>query len=276
MPPAGRSGLLLLVAVGFGCAAPGPTSAPVVERSIDTAAAPASYVVQRGDSLYAIAWRYQMDYKAIARLNGIGPPYTIYPDQTLRLRAGAATPRRQARASRTAAREANRSRAPAPSARPRVAAKPTAPKAPVAERKRPAAAERAPSRPTSTAPPPAAGKGGWRWPVTARPQRGFGGGNRGVDYTLPKGGAVAAAAAGQVVYAGPGLGGFQHLVILEHGRGYLSAYSLNAAPKVAEGGTVTAGDPLAAVGSGGAVSRQLHFEIRRNGAPVNPAGVIGR
>ena len=268
-----RAGVLLLAAAGFGCAAPGPSSAPVVERSIDTAAAPASYVVQRGDSLYAIAWRYQLDYKAIARMNGIGPPYTIYPEQTLRLRAGANASRPRAGASRNAAAEASREAA---SKKPPAVAKPAPPKATVAQRRRAAPAKPAPSRPVAAPPRPAAGKGSWRWPVNARPERGFGAGNRGVDYTLPKGGAVAAAAAGQVVYAGPGLGGFQHLVILEHGRGYLSAYSLNAAPKVAEGGTVTAGAQLAAVGSGGAVSRQLHFEIRRNGAPVNPAGVIGR
>lgn len=270
-----RVGALVLAAAGLGCAAPGPTSAPVVERSIDTAGAPASYVVRRGDSLYAIAWRYQLDYKAIARMNGIGPPYTIYPEQTLRLRAGADASRQRARASRNAARETGRGRE-AASKKPPAVAKPAPPKAAVAQRRRAAPDKPAPSRPAAAAPRPAAGKGSWRWPVNARPERGFGAGNRGVDYTLPKGGSVAAAAAGQVVYAGPGLGGFQHLVILEHGRGYLSAYSLNAAPKVAEGGSVTAGAQLAAVGSGGAVSRQLHFEIRRNGAPVNPAGVIGR
>ena len=87
---------------------------------------------------------------------------------------------------------------------------------------------------------------------------------------------MGAAAPGVVVYSGPGLGGYKHLVIVEHGGGYLSAYSINAAPEVSEGGAVTAGARLAEMSGANAVARRLHFEIRRNGAPVDPSKVIGR
>ena len=112
--------------------------------------------------------------------------------------------------------------------------------------------------------------------MDARPDQGFGGGNTGVDVAVPARQTVVAVGPGKVVYAGPGLAGFRHLVIVEHGGGYLSAYSLNADPVVAEGKDLASGARLAAIDGAGAVDRRLHFEIRRNGAPVDPGKVIGR
>ena len=285
--------------LGVGCASPGGGPAPVIDRSTAAAGVPDEHVVQAGDSLYRIAWRHQLDYKAIARLNGIGAPYTIYPGQKLKLpgapaRAGAPTVSQPARArSRTepagrgkekpALPAAERPARPAVARAPAVPARPKSPSpAPPASPAKPAPAQAArpppkPATPAAKAPQPAgSGSGRWRWPVNAKPERGFGRGNNGFDYTVPQGRGVGAAAPGVVVYSGPGLGGYKHLVIVEHGGGYLSAYSINAAPQVSEGGAVTAGARLAEMSGANAVARRLHFEIRRNGAPVDPSKVIGR
>lgn len=286
--------------LGVGCASPGGGPAPVIDRSTAAAGVPDEHVVQAGDSLYRIAWRHQLDYKAIARLNGIGAPYTIYPGQKLKLPGGsparargptvsqpARAPSRTDRAARgkqtPASPAAERPTRPAVARAPAVPARPKLPSpAPPASPAKPAKSQAArpppkPATPAAKAPQPAgSGSGRWRWPVNAKPERGFGRGNNGFDYTVPQGRGVGAAAPGVVVYSGPGLGGYKHLVIVEHGGGYLSAYSINAAPEVSEGGAVTAGARLAEMSGANAVARRLHFEIRRNGAPVDPSKVIGR
>ncbi|MFU8817752.1 MAG: peptidoglycan DD-metalloendopeptidase family protein [Pseudomonadales bacterium] len=245
---------------------------PVVDRSapIDrpTVAqqAPGSYAVRAGDTLYSIAWRYGMDYRELARANGIGPPYTIYVGQQIRLttvpQAGPQTP---ARAPQTA-------RAPAPAtpapARPAPAQPAPAKPAPA----KPAPSQPAPAQPASA--PSAATAGSWRRPTGAPVQRSFGDGNRGIDYRLAATDSIWASAAGEVVYAGSGLGGFRHLVIVKHDAVHLSAYSFDRALGVREGQMVAAGAPLVS-GQGGTVDSVLHFEIRRNGNPVDPRSLLG-
>ena len=87
---------------------------------------------------------------------------------------------------------------------------------------------------------------------------------------------VRAAAAGEVVYAGNGLGGYVHLVIVKHNDHFLSAYSFNSVGGVREGKQVKAGENLARVVAAARDSRILHFEIRRDGRAVDPRTVIGR
>lgn len=293
------------VALAAGCAT-SPTQAPVVERSTPVGDPPPErYVVQVRDSLYAIAWRYGLDYVALARWNGIGPPYTIYPGQTLVLTPGAvegrperpvapetresapdvdAAPSAPRAAQETAA--TRRTVTPtAPEVRtPRVPetppARPPAPPRPDEPATRPTTPESKPAAPAPrrAAPQRVAGTPGarWRWPVDVPPARGFGGDNKGVDYAVPSGRSVVAAAPGRVVYAGPGLAGYRHLVIVEHGGGYLSAYSLNVDPEVGEGTDLGAGARLAAVGGTTATDGRFHFEVRRHGAPIDPGRVIGR
>ncbi len=102
----------------------------------------------------------------------------------------------------------------------------------------------------------------------------FGNGNKGMDFHLKVGQRVVAAAAGEVVYAGNGLGGYRYLVIIKHDPQYLSAYSLNVRGRVAEGQRVKAGTALADISSRGRQAQTLHFEIRRNGQAINPQWVI--
>lgn len=130
------------------------------------------------------------------------------------------------------------------------------------------------ARPRKSAPRPAARVASvrqWRWPTDGRIARGFGNGNKGIDFELERGSTVLAAAAGEVVYAGGGLRGYRSLVIIKHDSHYLSAYSLNHEIAVREGQRIKLGGLLAKV----ARPVGLHFEIRRDGNPVNPGRLIG-
>ncbi|MFM7118714.1 MAG: murein hydrolase activator EnvC family protein, partial [Gammaproteobacteria bacterium] len=120
-----------------------------------------------------------------------------------------------------------------------------------------------------------AGVGTWRWPAKGTVQKAFGNGNKGIDFKLDPAQPVLAAGGGEVVYAGNGLGGFRHLVIVKHDQRFLSAYSLNRpisvqeGERLASGGIIAGADPASAAGT-------LRFEIRRDGQPVDPASIIGR
>lgn len=133
-----------------------------------------------------------------------------------------------------------------------------------------------PQPPARSAPHAQPARAGWRWPVKAQPARGFGRGNNGLDYVIPSGQQVVAAAAGQIVYKGAGLGGYRHLVLVRHTDSVMSAYSINVEPAVAEGTSIASGGKICDIGSGSPAMRRLHFEIRRSGTPVDPVKIIGR
>jgi len=113
----------------------------------------------------------------------------------------------------------------------------------------------------------------WRWPASGRVLREFGHGNKGIDFEVAAGTPVVAVASGEVVYAASGLRGHETLIIVKHDAAWLTAYSLNQPSRVAEGDTIAAGHPLADV-TGMGPAAALHFEIRRDGDPVNPRSVI--
>lgn len=215
-----RLALTVLIALGA-CAELGQP--PVVERSPVFSQTPATYLVHSGDTLYSIAWRFDLDFKTLARVNGLRSPYIIQPGQRVQLRVPATA------------------KSPNP-----------------------------PSRPHGRATPNPA----WRWPTDAPVSREYGRGNSGLDFALAVGHRVRATAAGTVVYAGNGLGGFRHLTIIKHNDTYLSAYSLNFAPSVAEGDSIKAGGLVADIQGRGRAAQTLHFEIRREGEPVSPRSVI--
>ena len=113
----------------------------------------------------------------------------------------------------------------------------------------------------------------WRWPATGKVVGTFVGGDQtrqGVDIAGTAGAAVLAAADGSVVYSGNGLLGYGELIIVKHSSAFLSAYGRNRKRLVKEGDTVKAGQAIAEMGSSGVNRDMLHFEIRRNGKPVNP------
>ncbi len=126
-----------------------------------------------------------------------------------------------------------------------------------------------PSLPSIPAQPPPA----WAWPTRGRIAVEFGGkpgSGTGVLIEGRTGQAVLAAAPGRVVYAGGGLIGYGELIILKHNDTYLSAYGHNAKLLVKEGQSVRKGQQIATMGEGPERKPRLHFEIRRNGEPVNP------
>jgi lipoprotein NlpD len=158
---------------------------------------------------------------------------------------------------------------PAPAAP--AAAPPTAPSA------APPAAAQPPSRPAAE-PEKAAGTDrediDWTWPVKGKVIAPFTETTKGMDIGGRKGTPVLAAASGRVVYAGEGLRGYGKLVIIKHNNTWLSAYAHNDKLLVKEQEDVRKGQKIAEMGSTHADEVKLHFEVRRQGKPVDPAKVL--
>ncbi|MBI5611826.1 MAG: peptidoglycan DD-metalloendopeptidase family protein [Gammaproteobacteria bacterium] len=215
-----------------------------------------SRTVVRGDTLYSIAWESGRDYKDLAAWNKIAPPYTIKPGQQIRLyppgETRAATPKKI---------EAKPLPAPAPAKEPAAKAK----KEPV-----PAKTEGADKPPDPK--PPGKEFGPWAWPVKGKILNPFNetAGNKGLDIAGTRGQTIAAAADGRVVYQGGGLRGYGQLIIVKHSDDFLSAYAHNDKIHVKEGDQVKRGQKIAEMGNTGTDQIKLHFEIRRQGVPVDP------
>jgi lipoprotein NlpD len=141
-------------------------------------------------------------------------------------------------------------------------------------------ASNAPASPAAAAPAPAAvaeGEDGvsWSWPAAGPVASGFEENKtKGLAITGKAGDAVLAAADGRVVYAGSGLRGYGNLVIVKHNNLFLSAYAHNQTLLVKEDQVVRRGQKIAEMGSTDAERVQLHFEIRRQGKPVDPARLL--
>ena len=239
--------LFLLSMLLIGCAE--SPRAPVEQRRGVTGQqpAPTRYTVVKGDTLYSIAWRYGIDYRELARINRIDKSYTIYPGQVIALKGSTAK-------AVPVAKTAPRKKTPA-------AETVTKPSPPRANNTGPADN----GAPVST----------WAWPTSGKVVRGFSGTvHKGIDIDGKAGDPVRATAAGQVVYAGSGIVGYGNLVIVKHNDIYLSAYAHNRRLLVAEGQKVNAGERIAEKGSSGTNKVKLHFEIRREGKPVDPKRLL--
>jgi lipoprotein NlpD len=145
---------------------------------------------------------------------------------------------------------------------------------------RPAAKKPPPGPPSHTlstakTPTPNAPVDRWSWPTEGKVSRAYSAErHKGIDLVGERGSPVMATAAGVVVYAGTGVTGYGALLIVKHNDTYLSAYGHNDALLVAEGQQVDAGQVIARMGSTSSDSVKLHFEIRRNGRPVNPTSLL--
>lgn len=229
-----------LAATLLGCASAARWGDEPVRRSGGWGT-PETHTVRHGDTLYAIAFRYQLDYKQIACWNGIGGGYLIKPGQVLRL---SPPPRRPAARESTSSSPGKPPRSASPG---RPAPRPAVP---------PPSAAAAPYR--------------WQWPTAGQVERGYSARSKGIEIAGTPGQRVVAAASGRVVYSGGALKGYGQLLIVKHNDTWLSAYGHNRKLRVGEGDAVTAGQHIADMGIGPSSRAVLHFEIRRNGQPVNP------
>ena len=239
----------------------------------------ATYVVKRGDTLYGIAFRHGLDFREVAAANRIPAPYTIYPGQRLTLRPQVAATRAPAsRNTRPVGPSSRVARPASPPATPVTSGAGTT-RAPDPAVTAPAVAPMIPP-PLPTTPTPSSGAvspTGWRWPTQGTLIGRFAAGDpkrQGVDIAGTAGQAVVAAADGTVVYSGAGLVGYGELIIVKHSDEWLSAYAHNRRRLVAEGTAVKGGQPIAELGRSGTSRDMLHFEVRRNGKPVDPLTVL--
>ncbi len=272
----------LVVAALVGCASSSRTPAPVEDRgagparpaavAVEPAAAPAKvlpgaenagkpgyYTVKPGDTLVRIALENGQNWRDLVRWNTLENPNVIEVGQVLRVAPPVAV---------AAVPDTGVVVRPIPSATVSAGAgTPTQ----AASAPRPAAAASAP-----TAPAPAAPAGeddvAWAWPVNGALIAGYDEvKNKGLDIGGKAGDAVVAAADGRVVYAGAGLRGYGNLIILKHNNTFLSAYAHNQTLLVKEDQSVRKGQKIAEMGNSDADRVKLHFEIRRQGKPVDPA-----
>lgn len=265
--------LALVIAVVLlvgGCSVPTRAKVVSLERPTQTVqkrALQSHHRVRSGETLYTIAWSYGLDFPDLARWNGIPPPYTIYPEQSLRL---SPPPKQIVRRPEPPARN-NQSAVTTPASKSEPSPRRDVPT--VAKEKR------SPAR-------PAVDKGfagrrdlEWQWPTNGKLEQRFSNidpSRKGIQISGRNGQEVVAAESGKVVYAGSGLIGYGQLIIIKHNKNYLSAYGHNRKLLVEEGAVVKRGEPVAEMGNRGGGRPALHFEIRRNGTPVNPLKLLPR
>lgn len=269
--------MLAALLVVAGCASRSPTNAPVEDRgtgmsrpvpgAVDTgtvkqlpgfenAGKPGYYTVKPGDTMIRIGLENGQNWRDIVRWNNLENPNIIEVGQVLRV-------------------------VPPTNDNPLVVTRPVSPGSAPASSAAPAQAASA-AKPASApagaspAPAPAAAAGeddiAWIWPAQGTMVAGFDEAkNKGLDISGKAGDAVVASADGRVVYAGAGLRGYGNLVILKHNNTFLTAYAHNQTLLVKEDQTVKKGQKIAEMGNSDADRVKLHFEIRRQGKPVDPA-----
>ncbi len=247
---------ILLVIFIIGC---GSTPAPVSSRTPPPNQKINHHIVSQGDTLFAVAWRYELSVESLARANGLSRPYNIYAGQRLTLdmsrsRAAYSKPVREARATPAT---------PVKGVRTSVA-KPTVKKTSRV------------TQPKNASLPK--GKWRWQWPVKGAVSRHYDTNRvfKGLNIQSGKGRKVGAAAPGVVVYAGRGLRGYGQLLIIKHSETYLSAYAHNRKMHVKEGQHIAAGQKISEVGGDPENNGRLYFEIRKNGKPVDPIRLLPR
>lgn len=202
-----------------------------------------NHIVRRGETLYAIAFRYDTDFRRLAQLNHLRAPYSLRVGQVLNVQG---LPRRSTAVRRVYTPQYSR---PAPRVKQPVI------RSPIFSRR---------------------SSGGWLWPVNGQVVASFvpTQGKKGINIACKKGDKVRASSSGVVAYAGSGLSGYGNLIIIKHNNEFLTAYGNNARNLVSEGQRVSSGQIIA---EAGVIERKywgVHFEIRKAGIPVNPLNYL--
>ncbi|KFE52970.1 peptidoglycan DD-metalloendopeptidase family protein [Pseudomonas syringae] len=270
----------LLIGVALSVLLVGCSSSPsggvrVVDRNSNAApqrptVTTGQYVVRRGDTLFSIAFRYGWDYKALAARNQIPEPYTIRPGQTIRFDGRSNSTSSGVAVAPGAVRSGAASTTTSTQTSASGSVKTTVISKPVAAVPSVSAPPQGPAGPAPK---------GWTWPsngVLIGKFSSNGSLNKGIDIAGDLGQPVLAASDGSIVYAGSGLRGYGELVIIKHSDTYVSAYGHNRRLLVREGQQVKAGQTIAEMGSTGTDRVKLHFEIRRQGKPVDPLQFLPR
>lgn len=258
----------MLLAVLAGCSA--GWQAPVESRGGGPHAVrpdAKTYRVRAGDTLYGIAWNAGTDWPTLAAWNNIGAPYLIVPGQVLRLAppsgSGTPSPTRGASVASQTKTVPQAKAAPPPLTTTRTQV-PAAP---------------APQNATANDSPPAQGALDWTWPTSGDLLATFSANDparKGIKVGGRAGQVIRAAESGRIVYSGSGLIGYGRLIIVKHNDKYLSAYGHNRKLLVKEGDQVAKGERIAEMGESDSGHAMLHFEIRREGQPVDPMGLLPR
>ena len=265
-----------------------------------------TYKVNKGDTMFLIAYLTGMDVKDLASMNNMKEPYSLSVGQTLII-SNCSTKT----VTTTVPVKTTAPAAPAAPTEPEVTYTPGANgtqigsdgtvigpiKSGVATggASTPAFTNNTPSTPVTTTTQvetttndtpinanvvaPVASNIAWQWPTQGNVIQGFSntdGGNKGVDISGSRGQAVKAAASGRVVYAGNALRGYGNLIIIKHNDDFLSAYAHNDKILVSDQQEVKAGQEIAKMGSTGTNAVKLHFEIRYKGKSVDPVRYLPR
>lgn len=246
----------MLYGVSFVCflnGCEGEGYAPVVDSSWQASRgqiAGTKYLVKPGDTLYSIAFRYDSDFRTLAAINRIPPPYKLVAGQAIIVRYPQVSVRRQPQSVSQVAKD-----------KPFISQQYSWNQPKVFSQV---------SRPRS--------RNGWYWPLEGRVIGLFApaSGKKGINIAGNRGDKIRAAKGGIVAYAGNGLTGYGNLLIIKHDNQYLTAYGHNSRNLVKEGQRIQAGQVIAEIGM---IDRRLyavHFEIRREGHPMNPLQILPR
>ena len=218
-------------------------SAPALPYGRDLVDGPNYYVVKKGDTLYSIGFRSGHGYQKLALWNDIRPPYTVMVGQKIKLfkAASSKTVKDVKSSGKTQGKRRNSSQ----------------------------------KKSIFSNDNKNLLKLHWQWPINGRIVKNFSqSGSKGIDISGQLGQSVRAAEAGKVVYSGNGLIGYGNLLIIKHNEMYLSAYANNSRLLVSEGQVISKSQVVAEVGKVGSGQPALHFEIRKNGKPVNPVNYL--
>jgi lipoprotein NlpD len=290
--------IALLSALLNGCAELPPNYAPVTTNQPDAADIPKDqnkvkeetkyHQVKKDDTLYAISLIYDLDYRQLAQWNRIAPPYTIEIGQKIRLSSpnpgekpmdapdiSQKTEEIKQKTSTATNRVNPHKKAAIPlNNKPNLTYRPSYKNQAIKDidEKRGSSAQK---KSTISIDNENMLMLNFQWPIKGKVLKSFAqADNKGIDIAGEKGDDVSAAEAGKVVYSGQGLIGYGNLLIIKHNDLYLSAYANNSRLLVAEGYTVEKGEVIAKVGQAGSNLTSLHFEIRKNGKPVNPLNLL--
>jgi lipoprotein NlpD len=205
-----------------------------------------TYIVQAGDTLYSVAWHFDMDYRILAQQNHLSKPYHLVHGQKLALNPNTSFDDTNSGSTQVVIHKIKRTRF----------------------------VEHEYTIPTTTQPISSSIR--WQWPVKGRLLHTFTHQNKGIDIVGKLGQSIMTTAPGVVVYAGEGIRGYGKLLIIKHNDDFLSAYAHNSKLLVKENDNIVAGQTIALMGNTGSDRVELHFELRHNGSPVNPLIYLGK